>query len=46
MVARLKALEKAGLLDLWVDTRIDAGDKWYFGIEEAMERAVVAVCLV
>jgi tetratricopeptide (TPR) repeat protein len=46
LVAQLKALEQAGLLDVWVDTRIDAGDKWYVDIEEAMERAVVAVCLV
>ena len=46
MVAQLKALEQAGLLDVWVDTRIDAGDKWYVDIEEAMERAGVAVCLV
>jgi TIR domain len=42
--AQLKALEQAGLLEVWADTRIDAGDKWYPEIEEAMKRAVVAVC--
>jgi TIR domain-containing protein len=46
LVAQLKALEQAGLLDVWVDTRIDAGEKWYQDIEEAMQRAAVAVCLV
>ena len=46
MVAQLKALEQAGLLDVWVDTRIDAGEKWYADIEGAMQRAAVAVCLI
>ena len=46
MVAQLKALEQAGLLDVWVDPRIDAGEKWYGDIEGAMQRAAVAVCLI
>jgi tetratricopeptide (TPR) repeat protein len=46
LTAQLKALEQAGLLDVWVDTRIDAGAKWYPEIEAAMKRAAVAVCLV
>ncbi|MEY2505827.1 MAG: hypothetical protein QOH01_156 [Verrucomicrobiota bacterium] len=46
LVAQLKALEQAGVLDVWVDTRIDAGEKWYPDIEQAMQRAAVAVCLV
>src|SRR6202521_3895227 len=46
LVAQLKALEQAGLLEVWADTRIDAGDKWYPEIEGAMKRAAVAVCLV
>ncbi len=46
LVAQLKTLEKAGLLDVWVDTRIDAGEKWYPEIETAMKSAAVAVCLV
>jgi hypothetical protein len=46
MVAQLKALEQAGSLEFWVDTRIDAGEKWYADIEGVMQRAAVAVCLV
>jgi tetratricopeptide (TPR) repeat protein len=46
LTAQLKTLEQAGLLEVWADTRIDAGDKWYPEIEEAMKRAAVAVCLV
>ena len=46
LVAQLKALEQAGLLEVWADTRIDAGDKWYPEIEGAMKRAAVAVCMV
>jgi hypothetical protein len=46
LVAQLKALEQAGLLEVWADTRIDAGDKWYPEIEIAMKQAAVAVCLV
>jgi hypothetical protein len=46
LVAQLKTLEQAGLLEVWADTRIDAGDKWYPEIEDAMKRAAVAVCLV
>jgi TIR domain-containing protein len=46
LIAQLKTLEQAGTLEVWADTRIDAGDKWYPEIEEAMKRAAVAVCLV
>ena len=46
LVAQLKTLEQAGLLEVWADTRIDAGDKWYPEIEGAMKQAAVAVCLV
>lgn len=45
LTAQLKTLEQAGLLEVWADTRIDAGDKWYPEIEEAMKRAAVAVCV-
>src|ERR1051325_4655390 len=44
--AQLETLEKADLLEVWEDTRIDAGDKWYPEIADAMKRAAVAVCLV
>ena len=46
LTAQLKALEQAGLLEVWVDTRIDAGEKWYPELEAAIKRAAVAVCLV
>ena len=46
LLPHLKALERAGLLDMWVDTRIDAGERWYPEIEAAMQGAAVAVCLV
>ncbi|HYJ86019.1 MAG TPA: toll/interleukin-1 receptor domain-containing protein [Pyrinomonadaceae bacterium] len=46
LIAQLKTLEQAGLLEVWSDTRIDAGDKWYPEIEGAMKRAAVAVCLI
>jgi TIR domain len=42
----LKPLEKEGLLQLWVDTRLRAGDKWKREIEKALRRATVAVLLV
>lgn len=46
LLAQLKALEQAELLEVWADTRIDAGDRWYPEIETAMKQAAVAVCLV
>jgi hypothetical protein len=46
LLVHLKPLEKEGLLDLWVDTRLRAGDKWKKEIEKALQRATVAVLLV
>ena len=46
LVAHLGVLESQGMLDLWDDRRIEAGDDWYAGIEAAMDRACVAVLLV
>ncbi len=44
--AQLDSLARADLLDLWDDSRIDAGDTWYPEIVAAMEKATVAVCLI
>lgn len=43
---QLKALEQAGRVQVWDDRKIDAGDKWYPEIQEAMQKAAVAVCLI
>ncbi len=43
---QLKALEQAGLIAVWDDRRIDPGGKWYDEINDVMDRAKVAVCLI
>jgi len=42
----LRPLEREGLVELWDDTRLAAGDRWRAAIEEALSRASVAVLLV
>jgi tetratricopeptide (TPR) repeat protein len=46
LLPQLRALEQAGRIVVWHDRKIDGGDKWYPEIQEAMERAAVAVCLI
>jgi tetratricopeptide (TPR) repeat protein len=46
LVAHLGVLEQEGLLEVWNDRRIAAGDDWQPEIEAAMSRAQVAVLLV
>jgi hypothetical protein len=46
LVTHLGVLQQEGLLDLWDDRRIGAGEDWYQKIEEAIARASVAVLLV
>jgi hypothetical protein len=46
LVTHLGVLQQEGLLDLWDDRRIGAGEDWYQKIEEAITRASVAVPLV
>jgi hypothetical protein len=46
LLVHLRPLERDGLLDLWVDTHLRAGDKWKKEIEKALNRATVAVLLV
>ncbi len=43
----LKMLEQAGLgIVIWDDRSIDGGAAWYNEIKQAMDEAVVAVCLI
>jgi TIR domain len=46
LLVHLKPLERAGLIDAWVDTRLKAGDRWKKEIELALQRASVAIILV
>ena len=46
LLVHLKPLEKEGVIDLWVDSRLRAGDRWKKEIERALERANVAILLV
>jgi len=43
---QLGVLEKAGRLTIWDDRGIDGGATWYPKITDAMEHALVAVCLI
>ncbi|MDB5099977.1 MAG: hypothetical protein JWM80_4398 [Cyanobacteria bacterium RYN_339] len=42
----LAPLAKRGRLEFWVDSKIDAGDSWLEEIDNALDRASVAVMLV
>lgn len=46
LVTHLGVLQSQGLLDLWDDRRIGAGQDWHQEIEQAMAAASVAVLLV
>ena len=46
LVSHLGVLQQEGLIDLWNDRRIGAGEDWYQQIKEAIARASVAVLLV
>ena len=46
LMIHLRPLEKGGLIDSWVDTKLQAGDRWREAIEEALLRARVAVLLI
>lgn len=41
-----KPLEKKGLVDIWVDTKIKAGDKWEKEIERALSNAAIAILMI
>jgi len=42
----LRTLQQYGHIVVWDDRKIDAGEKWYPEIEQAMQDAAVAVCLI
>lgn len=44
--AHLGVLEKAGRITIWDDRKIDAGDKWFDEIRQAIFGSTVAVCLI
>ena len=46
LLVHLKPLEKKGIIDLWVDTKLAAGDRWKEEIEKALKQARVAILLV
>jgi tetratricopeptide (TPR) repeat protein len=46
LLPQLEVLVQLGLIDLWEDKRIDAGDAWYPEIRAALEKAAAAVCLI
>lgn len=46
LLVHLKPLQKQGLLDLWVDTQLEPGDKWREEIVKAIRRSQIAIFLV
>ncbi len=46
LVTQLRVLEMEGILDVWDDRRIEAGADWFPEIEQAIERASVAILLI
>jgi hypothetical protein len=46
LVTHLSVLQQHGLLDIWDDRRIGAGEDWYQEIQAAMSVACVAILLV
>ncbi len=45
-VTHLRVLEMEGMLDVWDDRRIEAGDDWFTEIEQAINAANIAIFLV
>lgn len=42
----LKPFEKKGQIDLWVDTKIKAGEKWKEKINSALDKSIIAILLI
>ena len=46
LIIHLKPLEQEGLIDLWVDTKLSAGERWKARIEDSLRNAGVAILLI
>jgi hypothetical protein len=46
LVSHLGVLQQEGLLDIWEDRRIGAGEDWYPEIQKAIDAASVAILMV
>jgi hypothetical protein len=46
LISHLGVLQQEGLIDTWVDDQIDAGQDWASEVDQAIERAGVAVLLI
>ena len=46
VVTHLRVLENQGMLDVWDDTQITAGNEWCLEIEHALETAAIALLLI
>ena len=46
LVTHLDVLQQEGLIDIWEDNQIIAGEDWYQKIQQAIETAKVAILLV
>ena len=42
----MQPFEKNGLIDLWVDTKIKAGERWKEKIKQALDKCVMAILLI
>lgn len=46
LLVHLKPLQRDGVIDAWVDTRLQAGDRWRKEIDAALRKARAAVLLI
>src|SRR5260370_31391907 len=46
LLVHLRPMEREGVIDLWADTRIGAGDDWRHEIEAALSAADIAFLLI
>jgi len=46
LLIHLKPLQKEGLIEVWADTQLKAGDRWRVEIKQALDRASVAILLL